>query len=293
MTASQITIDGVSKSYSAANAHKQVIEDCSLTVERGKVTVLIGPSGCGKSTLVRLLAGFEQPTSGRITLDGELVGGPSHDRLVLFQETALFPWMTVLDNVLYGPRARGRLTPDSHRRAAELLQRVGCEAFTDKYPSQLSGGMQRRVELARAMINDPKIMILDEPFRGLDALTKELMWQYYASLFECSGSTHLFITTDIEEAVYIADRIVVMANIPTRPRAVIDVDLPRPRDLVQHMASDRVAAIKRQALQILHEEALRSFASGNKAALDFIASYEQRFAQAAADATPDQQSLLR
>ena len=145
---------------------------------------MIGPSGCGKSTLIRLLAGFEQPTSGTITVDGKPVTGPGVDRLVVFQETALFPWMTTYDNIMYGPRARGEDTPEMREFAEFLLEKVGLAAFRRKYPSQLSGGMQRRAELARAMINKPKVMILDEPFRGLDAMTKELMQEYYANLYD-------------------------------------------------------------------------------------------------------------
>jgi NitT/TauT family transport system ATP-binding protein len=178
----------VSKSYGAAHLRKEVVSECSFTIERGKLTVMIGPSGCGKSTLIRLLAGFEKPTSGTITLNGEPVTGPARDRLVLFQETALFPWMTTYDNILYGPRARGEVTPETLELAEFLLNKVGLQDFRNKYPTQLSGGMQRRAELARAMINNPAIMILDEPFRGLDAMTKELMWEYYSALYERTGA---------------------------------------------------------------------------------------------------------
>src|SRR5205085_138413 len=140
-----------------------------------------------------------------------------------------FPWMTTWDNILYGPRARGELTQETLEFGEFLLTKVGLQDFRDKYPGQLSGGMQRRAELARAMINNPKVMILDEPFRGLDAMTKELMWEYYSRLYEENRRTNFFVTTDIDEAVFLADRMLVMANIPTQVRAVIDVDLPRPR----------------------------------------------------------------
>jgi len=183
ITPGEITVSGVSKSYSSGPIRKDVVSECTFDIERGKLTVMIGPSGCGKSTLIRLLAGFEQPSTGTITLDGEPITGPSSDRLVLFQESALFPWMTTYDNVLFGPRARGRLTPQALEFAEFLLNKVGLNDFRRKYPTQLSGGMQRRAELARAMINNPKVMILDEPFRGLDAMTKELMWEYYSRLF--------------------------------------------------------------------------------------------------------------
>jgi NitT/TauT family transport system ATP-binding protein len=241
---------------------------------------MVGPSGCGKSTLIRLLAGFEQPTEGRILLDGAPVTEPSRDRLVVFQETALFPWMTTWDNILYGPRARGELSREALEFGEFLIHKVGLHEFRDKYPGQLSGGMQRRAELARAMINNPKVMILDEPFRGLDAMTKELMWEYYARLYEENRRTNFFVTTDIDEAVFLADRLLVMSNIPTQVRAVIEVDLPRPRKLADLVESDRANDIKKQALSILHAEAMRSFSRGSKAAADFVDAYLKRASRA-------------
>jgi NitT/TauT family transport system ATP-binding protein len=272
----EITVTGVSKVYGVAHLEREVVSDCSFTIERGKLTVMIGPSGCGKSTLIRLLAGFERPTSGKITLDGAPITGPGRDRLVVFQETALFPWMTTYDNILYGPRARGEVTKQTLEFAEFLLSKVGLQDFRKKYPTQLSGGMQRRAELARAMINNPEIMILDEPFRGLDAMTKELMWEYYSGLYEESGRTNFFVTTDIDEAVFLADRILIMSNIPTQVRAVLEVDLPRPRRLADMVTSDRANEIKMEALSILHEEAMKSFSRGSKAAADFVEAYTKR-----------------
>jgi NitT/TauT family transport system ATP-binding protein len=266
----------VSKSYGASHFRKEVVSACSFTIERGKLTVMIGPSGCGKSTLIRLLAGFEKPTTGTITLDGEPVTGPARDRLVLFQESALFPWMTTWDNILYGPRARGELTPETRDLAEFLLGKVGLQDFRHKYPTQLSGGMQRRAELARAMINNPRIMILDEPFRGLDAMTKELMWEYYSALYEENRRTNFFVTTDIDEALFLADRLLIMSNIPTRVRAVFEVDVPRPRTLGSMIENDRANEIKMQALSLLHEEAMKSFSRGSKAAADFVDAYSKR-----------------
>jgi NitT/TauT family transport system ATP-binding protein len=237
---------------------------------------MIGPSGCGKSTIIRLLAGFERPTSGTVTLDGQSVTGPDRDRLVVFQETALFPWMSTYDNILYGPRARGEVTQQTLDQAEFLLSKVGLQDFRNKYPGQLSGGMQRRAELARAMINNPRVMILDEPFRGLDAMTKELMWEYYSRLFEEFHRTNFFVTTDIDEAVYLADRLLIMSNIPTQVRATVEVDLPRPRRLTDIVENDRANEIKREALSILHAEAMRSFARGSKAAADFVEAYLKR-----------------
>ena len=162
----EVVVRNVSKSYGIDKFAKPVVRDCSFSIERSKLTVMVGPSGCGKSTLIRLVAGFEKPDGGTITTDGKPVTGPGVDRLVVFQETALFPWMTTYDNIMYGPRARGKDNPETRAMADNLLQKVGLSAFRKKYPSQLSGGMQRRAELARSMINEPSIMILDEPFRG-------------------------------------------------------------------------------------------------------------------------------
>jgi ABC-type sulfate/molybdate transport systems ATPase subunit len=166
--------------------------------------------------------------------------------------------MTTWDNILYGPRARGELTPRRSSSPSSCWQ--GRPAgLPHKYPTQLSGGMQRRAELARAMINNPQIMILDEPFRGLDAMTKELMWEYYSALYEENRRTNFFVTTDIDEAIFLADRLLIMSNIPTQVRAVFEVDVPRPRKLGSLIENDRANEIKMQALSILHEEAMKSF----------------------------------
>lgn len=279
VNAAEVVVSGVSKSYGAAQFTKEVVKDCSLTLERRKLTVMVGPSGCGKSTLIRLLAGFELPTEGSIMIDGKLVSGPGRDRLVVFQETALFPWMTTYENIMYGPRACREDTEKARNQAEFLLEKVGLASFRDKYPSQLSGGMQRRAELARAMINNPSVMILDEPFRGLDAMTKGLMWEYYARLFEENRRTNFFVTTDIDEAIYLADRLLIMTNSPTRVRAVLDVDLPRPRQLRDIVENDRANEVKMEALSLLHEEAMKSFAGGSKAAADFVDAYSRRVAR--------------
>jgi NitT/TauT family transport system ATP-binding protein len=272
----EMRVQGVSKGYGDSRFRTEVVRDCSFTIDPSKLTVMIGPSGCGKSTLIRLLAGFERPDSGTITINGAPVTGPARDRLVLFQESALFPWMTTWDNIMYGPRARGEVTRENVDMADFLLNKVGLGQFRKKYPAQLSGGMQRRAELARAMINNPAVMILDEPFRGLDAMTKELMWEYYSRLFEETRRTNFFVTTDIDEAIFLADRLLIMSNIPCQVRAVLDIDLPRPRSLVAMVEDDRANEIKMNALSILHEEAMKSFSRGSKAAADFVDAYSRR-----------------
>jgi NitT/TauT family transport system ATP-binding protein len=275
----ELRVANVFKGYGDARFRTTVVKDCSFTIERSKLTVMIGPSGCGKSTLIRLLAGFESPDSGSITLNGTPVSGPARDRLVLFQESALFPWMNTWDNILYGPRARGEVTRETVELAEFLVNKVGLGQFRRKYPMQLSGGMQRRAELARAMINNPAVMILDEPFRGLDAMTKALMWEYYSALFEETRRTNFFVTTDIDEAIFLADRLLIMSNIPTQVRAVIEIDVPRPRTQLDLVENDRANEIKMQALSILHEEAMKSFSRGSKAAADFVEAYSKRVAK--------------
>lgn len=273
-----LEVESVSKSYGVGRQARAVVQDCSFRVEQGTFTVMIGPSGAGKSTLIALIAGFEKPTSGSIRMAGRPVTGPGRDRQVVFQETALFPWMTTVDNVLYGPRARREPAASAAPRATAALERVGLSAFSGKYPGQLSGGMQRRAELARAIVNDPSIMILDEPFRGLDAMTRRLMLDSYAQLAAEQGRTNFFVTTDVDEAIFLADRLLVMTHIPTHVRAVIDVDLPRPRDLSRLVSDDRANAIKLQVLSLLHEEAMKAFAGGTvrAAADDFVAAYRRR-----------------
>jgi NitT/TauT family transport system ATP-binding protein len=279
--AGEIVVRNVSKSYGEGQFLKHVVKDCSFTIERSKLTVMIGPSGCGKSTLIRLLAGFEKPNSGTIELNGKTITGPGKDRLVVFQESALFPWMTTYDNIRYGPRARSEDNASNRGLAEKLLDKVGLRAFRKKYPTQLSGGMQRRAELARAMINNPEVMILDEPFRGLDAMSKELMWEYYARLYEESRRTNFFITTDIDEAIFLADRLLIMTNVPTQVHRVIEVDIPRPRNLLKLVDDDRANNVKMQALSVLHQEAMKSFAGGSKAAADFVDAYAKRLRPAA------------
>jgi NitT/TauT family transport system ATP-binding protein len=272
----EIIATNVSKTFGAGPFAKEVIKDCSFTIESGKLTVMIGPSGCGKSSLIQLIAGFDQPTSGSITIGGRPIEGPGKDRLVLFQESALFPWMTTWDNVMYGPRARGEDADASEAQAEFLLKKVGLEAFRDKYPAQLSGGMQRRAELARAMINKPEVMILDEPFRGLDHMSKELMWEYYAALYEEDRNTNFFVTTDIDEAIFLADRLLIMTNLPTSTRSVIEIDIPRPRNIEDMADNERANEIKTEVMTLLHEEAMKSFSGGSKAAADFLDAYSKR-----------------
>ncbi len=265
----EVRIEGVGKEYEKDGQVQTILKDCALRVEKGKLTVLMGPSGCGKTVLINLIAGYEVPTSGRIYLDDAPVAGPGANRLVVFQEVALFPWMTVFDNVAFGCRVQGAPKEATKERTNLILKKVGLYEFRDKYPSQLSGGMQRRAELARAMINGPDIMILDEPFRGLDAMTRELMQEFYVGLFEESKRTNLFITHEVDEAIFLADRLVIMTYQPGKVKCEIDIDLPRPRSF-EMLASKRFLEIREQVIQLLYEEAAKAFESGSKKAYDFV-----------------------
>lgn len=262
VTRSHVEIRGVSKSYGEAWERQDVIWDLSLDIIPGQMTVVVGPSGCGKSTLVNLVAGFERPDQGEILIDGAPVTGPGRDRMVVFQETALVPWQTTYQNVVFGPKLRGEKRGKALADEAKaLLAKVGLAEFMHKYPIQLSGGMQRRAELARAMINNPRLMIMDEPFRGLDAMSRGLMQEFFLRLFEENRRTNLFVTSELDEALFLADRIVILSNRPARVRAVIDIDLPRPRHYSM-LSSPEAFELKRQAMAILHEEAMKSFQRG-------------------------------
>lgn len=229
-----------------------VLEDCSFEIEPGRLTVLMGISGCGKSTLAHMLAGYVRPDAGSLTMDGRPIEAAGPDRIMVFQETALWHWMTVLDNVVFGPTVSSAMTESAARaKALALLEKFGVLDFKDKYPGQLSGGMKRRVELAQALINNPKLMILDEPFRGLDVMTRELMREYYLKLFEETRLTTLFITSELEEAIFLADRVLVMSGSPARIVKTVEVDLPHPRKF-EVLISERYVAIKKDLMEALY-----------------------------------------
>jgi NitT/TauT family transport system ATP-binding protein len=250
----RIVIDNVRKGYPGQDgAVTHVIEDCSVEFEPGLLNVVMGQSGCGKSTLAYMLAGYLAPDGGSITMDGRPVSSPGEDRIMVFQETALWPWMTVTDNVIFGPMVRNEISRQEARaRAEDLLERFGLIDFKDKFPDQLSGGMKRRVEIAQALINSPDIMILDEPFRGLDVMTRELLQEYYLQLFEDTRLSTLFITSELEEALFLADRIYVMTEGRNNIDRMIEVDLPRPRT-IDVTTTQRYLGLKEEAMASLYE----------------------------------------
>jgi NitT/TauT family transport system ATP-binding protein len=222
----------VYKSFRDAREGRMVyaLEDFSLGIERGEFVMVIGPSGCGKTTLLNILAGFERPTAGQVLLESQPVDSPGADRGVVFQEYALFPWLTLRQNVQYGPRERGlpdALIRELTERTLSMVRLTGAE---DRYPHELSGGMRQRAALARVLINDPKILLMDEPFAALDAQTRARLQQEVARLWSETGKTVFFVTHSVEEAVLLGDRVIAMTALPGRLKADVRIDLPRPRD---------------------------------------------------------------
>jgi len=229
-----VRIAGVRKTFAGRSrkaAPRQALDGFDLDVREGEFLCLLGPSGCGKSTLLNLLAGFSRPDGGEVLVDGRPVTGPGPERGVLFQTPMLFPWLTTLDNVLYGPRARHELNGAVRARALDLLETVGLADARDAYPHELSGGMRHRAAFARVLVNQPRLLLMDEPFGALDAITRVAMQRFLLHLWERDRITIVFVTHDVEEAVLLGDRICVMSGTPGRTRATFDVDLPRPRNL--------------------------------------------------------------
>lgn len=212
-------------------AETVALQDFTLTIEPGQFVTVVGPSGCGKTTLLNILAGFERLSSGTVSIDGKTPNGPSPERGVVFQEYALFPWLTVARNVAYPLIERGIKRREADRQARDWLDRVGLLASADRHPHQLSGGMKQRVALIRVLANEPRILLMDEPFAALDALTRTSLQQEVERLWSQAKSTAVFITHNVEEAILLGDRVVVMSSNPGRVKEVIDVDLPRPRDV--------------------------------------------------------------
>jgi ABC-type nitrate/sulfonate/bicarbonate transport system ATPase subunit len=247
---------GVGKVFRGVRgAEVEALRDINLSIREGEFICVIGPSGCGKSTVLRIIAGFESATSGQVTSRGKRIKGPGPDRGVVFQDYGLFPWLTVSDNIAYGPRQSGM----PHQQVRAIVKRftnlVGLSRFADKYPHELSGGMQQRVAIARVLANDPAVLLMDEPFGALDSLTRQTMQEELRSIWQQLKPTVVLVTHNVDEAVYLADRVVVMNGgpshgVPGHIKTILPVSLEHPRDVT----SAEFNALKRQLLAAIHEE---------------------------------------
>jgi NitT/TauT family transport system ATP-binding protein len=227
----QLAVEGVSKWFRTPRASVHALDNVTLTVAPGEFLCLVGPSGCGKSTLLDIIAGLTAPDSGNVFADGQPVIGPGRHRLVMFQESALFPWLDVFGNVMFGLKRDQNLTRQQKQEVAEHhLELVGLTKFKKAYTHELSGGMKQRVGLARALATDPNVLLMDEPFAALDAQTRDLMQVELLRIWQTAKKTVLFVTHQIEEAIYLSDRVMVMTKRPGRAKKIFKIDLPRPRD---------------------------------------------------------------
>jgi NitT/TauT family transport system ATP-binding protein len=226
-----LTVRGVTKRFAVGDDEIEALAPIDLSIPKGEFVCMIGASGCGKSTLLRIIAGFEEPTTGEVSIDGKVITGPGSDRGMVFQDYALFPWMTVRQNISFGPRQRQLPRAEIDRTTDEFVRMVGLERFADRYPNQLSGGMKQRVAIARVLANDANILLMDEPFGALDALTREQLQNELLQIWKRTGVTTIFVTHSVEEAVLLADRVLVMSAGPGRIDSDFRVDLPRPRDV--------------------------------------------------------------
>lgn len=237
------------------------VEDFNLKCERGEFITVVGPSGCGKSTMLMILAGLEQATKGRVLIDGKQVKGPGNDRAVVFQEFALLPWRTVLDNVAFGMEFRRIPRNERYDIARRYIEMVGLAGFENHYPNQLSGGMRQRVGIARALAVNPDILLMDEPFGALDAQTREVMGGELLKIWDKEKKTVIFITHDIDEAIYLADRICVMTARPGRVKEIVEVDFGRPRDM-EIRNSVRFIEYRKHIWSLLQDEVQKAMEKG-------------------------------
>jgi NitT/TauT family transport system ATP-binding protein len=245
----KVEISGLSKWFGDLEALKQI----DVAVEPGEFISVVGPSGCGKTTFLRIVAGLEPATSGTILIDGQPLRGPGNNRGFVFQNDSLLPWRTVLANALIGPEVAGKVGDRERQRTLDLLKLVGLGGFENYYPRQLSGGMRQRVNLARALAIDPDVLLMDEPFASLDAQTREIMQTELLRIWEQGRKTVLFVTHQIDEAVFLSDRVLVFARRPGRLQENIEINLPRPRALALKRTPEFIAYVDRIWTMIEHD----------------------------------------
>ncbi len=255
----RIVCRGLRKSFFDIQRKEEVVAlaGIDLDIAADEFLTILGPSGCGKTTLLNIVAGFEKETGGTLTLDGATIAGPGPDRGVVFQEYALFPWLSVEDNVAFGLVERRVPKRERETRVRQQIAAVGLAGFERRYPHELSGGMRQRVALARVLANDPKILLMDEPFAALDAQTRTLMQQELLNVWSSDRRAVIFITHNIEEAIFLGDRVVVMTARPGRIKDVVRIDLPRPRDVT----SEAFNAIRRSVTAMVEDEVQKAFAA--------------------------------
>ena len=252
-----IEIDHFGLDYITDGQATAAVADVSITVRPGEFVSIVGPSGCGKSTLLNAVAGFLKPTRGRVRVDGEAVRGPGADRGMVFQQYSLFPWKTVRQNVEFGLKMKGIGVAERERMARTLLALAGLIGFEDHYPDKLSGGMKQRVGIVRALATGPKVLLLDEPFGALDAQTRLIMQQILTNIWQKLRISVLFVTHDIDEAIFLSDRVYVMTARPGQVKAEFPIDLPRPRD-PDSMLDPDFLALRRELAGLIREESLRA-----------------------------------
>ena len=256
---SRLRIEGVTRTFPGVRggAPTRALEPVDLDVADNDFITVLGPSGCGKSTLLRIVAGLDRPSAGRVVLDGAPVSGPGADRGMVFQSYTLFPWLTVADNIAFGLRERGVPAEERRRVVADYVRRVGLSGFERHFPRMLSGGMQQRTAIARALANDPKILLLDEPFGALDNQTRALMQELLLKIWEDDRKTVLFVTHDIDEAIFMAGRVVVVSARPGRIKAEVAVDLPHPRDYRMKTTAE-FSGLKARLTEEIRAEAVKA-----------------------------------
>lgn len=257
-----VVIEDVSVVFGKGRKTHEAVKDTSLEVKPGEFVCILGPSGCGKSTLLNSVAGYVTATEGRVAVDGKPVTCPGPERGMVFQQYSLFPWKTIRENVAFGPKITGRGGGNPESVANTFIAMIGLSKFADSYPAELSGGMQQRVGIARALANYPSVLLMDEPFGALDAQTRLMMQENLLRIWSEFGITVMFVTHDVDEAIFLADRVVVMSAAPGRIIADLDVELPRPRD--PEIATDSAfVALKKTCLEAIREESLRAFEQQN------------------------------
>ncbi len=255
--ATKLHIHNVSKTYRSDGKEVVAIDEIDLRIRDKEFATMLGPSGCGKSTLLRIVAGLTKPTRGVVRLDGNVIRAPGQDRGMVFQSYTLFPWLTVKENIQFGLEIAGMPKTRREEIGREFVEKVGLKGFEQSYPRGLSGGMKQRVAIARALANNPAILLLDEPFGALDAQTRALMQELLTQVWEELHKTILFVTHDVEEAIFLSDRVFVMTARPGRIKAEIDIPLERPRSY-ELKSSEAFLNLKRHALALIREEAIKA-----------------------------------